>query len=290
MRFTFALPTFNRPDLLREALASVRAQDLAADCEILICDNQGLPETAEVIRACRDDRIVHHIHSPTIPPVANWNSGLELARGEWVSILHDDDALFPGYLRAVEPHLRSDLAAVAVKSHIGPTPPPTPPAISFPTRSADYPPALFLKGSPAVFPGVMIRREVLAQTGLFDARWGPLADYEFWHRLACAGGVRLVDAVGAFYRQSETQWTATAWPDMLRKTHLLRLQIARRDVRSPRLGRWLARFFTLRNGRAYVRRYADAPIARRVRRFERMPLRWLPSGWVWRFLQAYARR
>jgi hypothetical protein len=47
---------------------------------------------------------------------------------------------------------------------------------------------------------------------------------------------------------------------MIRKTHLLRLRIAREQFpASPRLGRWLARFFTYRNALSYARRFAERP-------------------------------
>jgi GT2 family glycosyltransferase len=138
------------------------------------------------------------------------------------------------------------------------------------------------------FPGVAIRREVAERLGGFDERWGPVADYEFWYRLACAGPVVQVDAVGAFYRVSPGQWTERAWGRMLPLAHLLRLRIAREQFAgSPRIGRWLARFFTYRHARAYARRFPERPASLvRALRLGRIPLAWLPSGWVWRALKA----
>jgi hypothetical protein len=78
---------------------------------------------------------------------------------------------------------------------------------------------------------------------------------------------------------------------MLRGAHLLRLRIAREQLgRYPRLGRWLARFYTARMARSYARRFSETPaILRRARQFERIRLAWIPSGWVWKGLQLLPR-
>ena len=137
------------------------------------------------------------------------------------------------------------------------------------------------------FPGVLVRRKLALELGGFDERWGPLADYEFWYRLAGAGPVEVVRAIGAFYRVSPGQWTEREWGRMLGLTHLLRLRIVReRFAGSPRLGRWLARFFTARNAQSYAERFPERPAAlRRALRFNRIPLASLPSGWVWAALK-----
>jgi GT2 family glycosyltransferase len=155
-----------------------------------------------------------------------------------------------------------------------------------------YAPRWFLKSAMTPFPGVAIRRDVAERLGGFDERWGPIADYEFWYRLACAGPVVQVEAVGAFYRVSAGQWTERAWGRMLPLAHLLRLRIAREQFAgSPRTGRWLARFFTYRQARAYARRFPERPAAlARALRLGRIPLAGLPSGWVWQGLKAMSAR
>ena len=134
------------------------------------------------------------------------------------------------------------------------------------------------------FPGVMVRRSTALALGGFDPQWGPLADYEFWYRLACSGPVEVMRVRAAFYRVAPGQWTERAWTDMVRLTHLLRLRIAREQFAgSPRVGRWLARFFSFRNAEAYARRFGDRPESlRRALRLGSIPGARLPSGWVWR--------
>jgi hypothetical protein len=152
----------------------------------------------------------------------------------------------------------------------------------------EYPESYFLKSAMTPFPGVLFPRELALKLGGFDRRWGGLADYEFWYRLACAGRIEVVDTVGAFYRVSPGQWTDQVWPEMLRRIHLLRLRIAQDQFPdSPDLGRWFARFFTYRTARSYQKRFRDqhpASLARALR-FKQIVGSWLPSGWVWAWLK-----
>lgn len=208
-RISFGIPAYSRPALLKEAIASIRAQTLPLEWEIVVCDDLGLPGTAEVVLGFDDPRITLHVHPQRVGAVGNWNACLAVARGDWVMVLHEDDALFPEYLRLVAPLLAGDAVAVCTKTLTGGALPPAP-AVPARPENRIYPPAWFVKSSMTPFPGVLMRREVAMRLGGFDAAWGPLADYEFWYRLACAGPVRVVDAVGAFYRQSPEQWTANA--------------------------------------------------------------------------------
>jgi hypothetical protein len=96
--------------------------------------------------------------------------------------------------------------------------------------------------------------------------------------------------VCAFYRKSDSQWTARDWPDMLRKVHLLRRRVAFQQLGRGPLARWLARFFTSRDARSYSRRFPEKPASlQRALRFRRIPLSGMPSGWVWRMIKMLAR-
>ena len=286
---SFGIPAYNRPHLLAETLASIAAQSTAVDYEVVVCDDGQTENNRRVVEQFPAARFSYHPNRPVLGPVGNWNECLRRARGQWVMVLHEDDTLYPWYLATVLPRLRADLAAVCTKTVQGAAAP----VLSAPTATPgvwSYPPRYFLKSSMTPFPGVLVRRELALRLGGFDERAGPLADYEFWYRLACAGRVEVVRTVGAFYRVGAGQWTERAWATMIRKTHLLRLHIAREQFpASPRLGRWLARFFTYRNALAYARRFAErpAPLARALR-LGRIPLARLPSGWVWAALRLLA--
>lgn len=283
---TFAIPAYSRPALLAEALRALAAQ-AGPDCELVVCDDGNRAETRQLAEAFPGGR--YFGHERPLGAVANWNECLARARGEWVTVLHEDDLLYPWYLDCVRPRLRPGLAAVCVRTVQGAAPP----ELARPAGAAGawaYPPRFFLKSSMTPFPGVLLRRELAQRLGGFDPRWGGLADYEFWYRLACAGPVEVVRAEAAFYRVAPGQWTEREWKRMITLTHLLRLRIAREQFAgAPRRGRWLARFFTHRNAQAYARRFAERPASlQRALRLGRIPLASVPSGWVWQALKLSA--
>jgi glycosyltransferase involved in cell wall biosynthesis len=286
---SFGIPAFRRPDLLRETLASLAAQTGEHDFEVVVCDDGGLAETASVVAEFPADRFHLFVNRPALGAVGNWNRCLQHATGRWVMILHEDDTLYPWYLDTVVPRLRDGLCAVCPKVIQGSVPPTLPRPAGRP-RVRRYPPVYFLKSSFTPFPGVLFPRELGLRLGGFDPRWGPLADYEFWYHLAATGPVEVVRTVAAFYRVSAGQWTESQWPDMLRRMHLLRLRVAREQLPGrPRLGRWLARFFSHRSAQAYARRFPERPATlNRALALGHIPLAGLPSGWVWQLVKLLA--
>ncbi len=94
------VPTRDRPDTLRQALASIRA--LEADdmtFEILVGDNGSDPETEKVAA----DFSAIHIPVTEKGAAAARNAGLNAATGEFIAFLDDDDIWLPVHVR---PHLK----------------------------------------------------------------------------------------------------------------------------------------------------------------------------------------
>lgn len=96
------LPTHNRPGLLAEAIASVKAQTMA-DGELLVVDDASSPP-AEVPS---DGRIRVIRHAASRGGADAKNSGAKAARGEFIAFLDDDDLLANDYLQSAVSSLRS---------------------------------------------------------------------------------------------------------------------------------------------------------------------------------------
>ena len=287
---TIAVPAFNRPAFLEQALSSIAAQTVNIPLEVIVCDDGESGEAREVVARYSSDTFRYSKNTVTLGAVGNWNQCIAVARGKWVMVLHDDDALYPWYLECVLPHLSDDSVAVCTMTSRGQVAPRVRPPQSLPPVGSQLV-RHFLKSSMTPFPGVLFRRDVAVQLGGFDEKWGPVADYEFWYRLGCAGRIKVVRTVAAFYRISHSQWTARIWKRMLVLTHLLRIRIAAEQFPdSPRFGRWLARFFTYRNSRRYAGRFSDRPeVLRRCLSLGRIPFAAMPSGWVWLALKILSR-
>jgi glycosyltransferase involved in cell wall biosynthesis len=96
MKFSVLLPTYNRLDLLKYAIASVLLQNYA-DWELIISDNQSEDDVHGYIEALNEPRIHYSRTESLLNVTDNWNRVLSFATGDYVVMLGDDDALMPGY-------------------------------------------------------------------------------------------------------------------------------------------------------------------------------------------------
>lgn len=99
---TIAIPTFRRPDLLVETVKSALAQDFTRPFDIVVVDNDPESTGAEALLTAlpelRSRAFRYYNNAENIGMYPNHNRCLALARGEWVTILNDDDLLLPAFL------------------------------------------------------------------------------------------------------------------------------------------------------------------------------------------------
>ncbi len=101
-RVSVCIPTFNRAGYLAEAMASVLAQTYG-DFELIISDNASTDNTGEVAASFNDSRVRYYRNPVNIGMAPNYNRCLELARGEYIAFVCDDDLWLPDFLaRTVE--------------------------------------------------------------------------------------------------------------------------------------------------------------------------------------------
>jgi glycosyltransferase involved in cell wall biosynthesis len=97
VRVTVGIPTYNRPDWLRQSIESVLAQTMT-EFRLVVSDNASDSATQEVVEAFADERI-EFVRAPVNTGMTNnMNRVLELAKTEFVVVLPDDDLLYPEYL------------------------------------------------------------------------------------------------------------------------------------------------------------------------------------------------
>ena len=88
------IPAYNRPHMLKEAVASVVAQTLR-DHEIIIVLNSATSETSIVARQLIDDPKIRVVEMARSKLPAARNFGMSHARGTWIAFLDDDDIWLP---------------------------------------------------------------------------------------------------------------------------------------------------------------------------------------------------
>lgn len=118
MKISICIPTYNRPELLMEALNSCLNQTLKP-FEIIIGDDSKDNETQEAIRILKeskkDKELVRYFKNPvSLGQAANVNSLIKRVRGDKMVLLHDDDLLLPWALSVMATAFEEDPALGAV--------------------------------------------------------------------------------------------------------------------------------------------------------------------------------
>ncbi len=101
---TILIPTFERPRLLEEALASALNQT-HRDVVVLIGDSSETDDTQEVVRRIDDPRITYVRNPSKMGPQDNWLQLVAKAETDLVATLHDDDRWHPEFLARTLPHM-----------------------------------------------------------------------------------------------------------------------------------------------------------------------------------------
>ncbi len=181
------IPTYNRPDRLRTALASVFAQDYQ-DFQIIVI-NDGATPVEPVIAALNDDgRITLINHDRNRGLAASRNTGLRHATGTYVCYLDDDDRFLPNHLRTLVTQLETGECKVAYtdawrvhEQIVGET-------ISEIARDQPYAdefnPHQLLIGNYIPVLCVMHARACLDEVGGFDESLFVHEDWDLWIRMA----------------------------------------------------------------------------------------------------------
>ena len=99
--FSIVIPTRNRANILPHALQSALEQTLD-DYEIIVSDNNSTAETQRVVRQCADPRIRYVRVDRTLAMPDSWEFALSHARGQYLTILSDDDAVSPTLLERLK--------------------------------------------------------------------------------------------------------------------------------------------------------------------------------------------
>ena len=88
------MPVYNGGAYIAESIESVLAQKYK-DFRLIVCDNCSTDNTGDIVRSFDDDRITYVRNERNLGLVGNSNRCLELADGEYISILHHDDVMLP---------------------------------------------------------------------------------------------------------------------------------------------------------------------------------------------------
>lgn len=104
-KFTIMIPTYKRYEFLKQSLRSAVSQQNFDDYEIVISDNddeeEKIEENLKLISEINSSKVVYYKNEKNIGIYGNTLRAAQLAHGEYVVLLNDDDLLHPRYLEIV---------------------------------------------------------------------------------------------------------------------------------------------------------------------------------------------
>lgn len=104
---TIAIPTYNRVEYLKQALASAQAQTYP-NLEIIVSDNASSDGTQAFMERVTDKRVRYTRQLDNLGMIANWNDCLNQASGKYFLLLSDDDLLEREAILYLTQHLEID--------------------------------------------------------------------------------------------------------------------------------------------------------------------------------------
>lgn len=200
---TVVIRTRNRPDLLREALDSVRRSEY--ECKAVVVNDGGQTVAGVVGEALPEARVIEHESSRGRAGAAN--RGVEEATTAFVSFLDDDDLHYPEHLGTLAAHWSSDHIAVysdAVSTFLGRDDEGMwRRRDSMRTYTQPFDRELLLVDNYIPLPTLLLRRADILDAGGFDTSFDLFEDWELLIRLARRGTFRHIPRVTCEIRHFE---------------------------------------------------------------------------------------
>lgn len=201
---TIGIPTCNREELLRETIDSALNQQCQIDYEVMVVDNNPMrnDETERMIKQYYENepRLSYYKNQENIGMVGNWNRLYEIAKGDWVMMLHDDDVLYPYAVNTA-------MKVVSKETNLDVL-------FLWHTLDKEYIPIstphnYYIKLKPYDFRmdnwgdvlGTIIKKDTAIQLGGFNEDYYPSHDFHFWSLLSLNSNVyRIMGDPLGYYR------------------------------------------------------------------------------------------
>jgi hypothetical protein len=251
------MPTRNRSELLERALGSVldAAAPVAEQVEVAVSDGSTDDASGQLVRrllAGWPGGYRYVLNRPALSLPGNINRAMQLATGDWILQLHDDDYLRPEVGQVILETIRRTPAGERV--------------LLFGVDIVDVhgvvqrrqrfrheryldPEAALrqvLRNSSFVrMPAAVVHRTAFEDEGWFDTTMGGPCDTDMWVRLFSRYGVRCLPATTCAYTTHQGAATAGMWrPDTIRAAcEIFDRAVARGVAPERSIRRWEADFF-----------------------------------------------
>ncbi len=184
--FTVVIPTYNRSELVKDAISSALEQTFES-FEVIVVDDHSTDNTKNVVASFQDFRIKYIVNDRTKGGAGTRNAGIFRAKGDWVAFLDDDDVWLPEKLKLFYDEIKKNRDNVGIvysgrveydfekKREM---------AAFLPEKKGSIQNDLLYENHIGTFSGVIIRTDLLKMVGGLDEMFVALQDIELYVRLA----------------------------------------------------------------------------------------------------------
>lgn len=210
------IPTYNgAKNYLIEALQSVLDQDAGPEeMQIQVVDDGSTEiEVKAIVAEVGKGRIEFFQQPQNVGMVANWNTCIERATGQWVQILHQDDKVLPGFYSSLRAPCQQNLEIGAAYSrHVCVNEWGKPLWMSPLERETAGIVRNFVELEAAEnriqFASILVRRKVYEEIGGFDWQYPYCSDWDMWKRIAARYPIWYEPQCLAWYRWHSASTTS----------------------------------------------------------------------------------
>jgi glycosyltransferase involved in cell wall biosynthesis len=188
------IPTKNRSDLLKNAIASVQKQTYK-NWELVIVDDGSTDNTKQVIEQLNDKRIIYKKNEKSLGGAQSRNIGAKSSNGSLIAFLDDDDVWLHEKLEVQSTHFQNPEVGLSYCGCL----------IKFTSFNIYYPTKPSIEGEAfddllinnfiGVTPSVVARKSVFNKAGGFDAKLKARQDYDLWLRISNISKIKCSDKV-----------------------------------------------------------------------------------------------
>ena len=189
--FSIIIPVYNAGAYIESSLASVFAQTYC-DFEVIIVDDGSTDDTVDCVNTFSHHAALRYVYQANAGPAAARNTGLDLARGQFIAFLDSDDLWHP---RKLEAHWQRMQNAPSLGMSFDwfevfyerPEANRLSPWFAPPSKVTLGWQDFLLRNWTGTSSTVVVRAECLKGQLRFDARFRTGEDYQLWIAIAQAG-------------------------------------------------------------------------------------------------------
>ncbi len=252
-KISVVIPTKQRREMVKRAVASVLSQTLSPD-QVIVVDDASTDQTMEMLRGLKDDRLLL-VESESVGAAQARNIGIQKATGDLIAFCDSDDLWQPDKLEKQVPLFSADPMPVMVFSDA-----------FMAHNDGSHSEADTVFSNQAPFTGeifnpllldnfiptstVIICREAIKNTSGFEDQYCPAEDYGLWLQLAKQGRCTFHPEPLSVYYQHAGQ-AGRRLGDMYAQTaRVIHGALNRSDLRHKDVSGVTKRLWTLRHAAA----------------------------------------